>query len=220
MCEDKDYCYLKGNNCLRKCPINPLNGTSQSLDRMDTDLNCIGTLNDFDIIFQEIDRNFNVDNVSNSITVKLMDISLINITKRVHKPILNYHNGLMVKFVCIGNNARDTSFEMPINYSLSNEDYGVDDSNSKLILGKDIDQINIQVPEEVVQCSSRGYKLVLKIKLTDIYNYSKVIDVIPMDKENNIMYDVKSKINSQEFTNKMILGKSIYNAVQSSLDSF
>ena len=60
MCEDKDYCYLKGNNCLRKCPINPLNGTSQNLDRMDTDLTCVGTLNDFDIVFQEIDRNFNV----------------------------------------------------------------------------------------------------------------------------------------------------------------
>ena len=217
---DKDYCYLKGNNCLRKCAINPLNGTSQNLDRMDTDLNCVGTLNDFDIVFQEIDRNFNVDNVTNSITVKLMDVSIINVTKRIHKPILNYNNGLMVKFVCIGNNARDTDFEMPINYSLSNSDHAVDESNSKLILGSDIDQINIQVPEEVVQCSSRGYKLVLKIKLTDIYNYSKVVDVIPMDTENNIMYDVESQINSQDFTNKMILGRSIYNAVQSSLDKF
>ena len=55
MCEDKEYCYLKGQNCLRKCPINPLNGTSISLDRMDTDMNCVGTLNDFDIVFQEID---------------------------------------------------------------------------------------------------------------------------------------------------------------------
>lgn len=218
ICEDKDYCYLKGNNCLRKCPINPLNGTSQNLERMDTDLTCIGTLNDFDIVFQEIDRDFNTENVSNSITVKLMDINLINITKRVHKPILNYNNGLMVRFVCIGNNARDTDFELPINYSLSNSDYAVDESNSKLILGTGIDQINIQVPEEVVQCSSRGYKLVLKIKLTDIYNYSKVIDVIPMDTENNIMYDIESQINGQEFTSKMMLGRSIYNAVQSSLD--
>lgn len=220
MCEDKEYCYLKGQNCLRKCAINPLNGTSISLDRMDTDMNCIGTLNDFDIVFQEIDRNFEVDSISNSITVKLMDISLINITKRVHKPILNYNNGLMIKFVCIGNNARDTSFELPINYKLSNDDHRIDGSNEKLILGKDIDQINIQVPEEVVQCSKRGYKLVLKIKLTDIYNYSKVIDVIPMDKENNIMYDVKNKINNQEFNSKMIYGRSLFNAVQTSLDSF
>ena len=68
---------------------------------MDTDLTCIGTLNDYDITFQEIDRDFNTENITNTITVKILQISLIDITKRVHKPILNYNNGLMVRFKCI-----------------------------------------------------------------------------------------------------------------------
>ena len=58
MCEDKDYCILKGNKCLRKCSINNLNGPVNNLDLSDIDLNCVGSLIDFEIVFQENRKRF------------------------------------------------------------------------------------------------------------------------------------------------------------------
>ena len=147
MCEDKDYCILKGNKCLRKCSINNLNGSTNNLDLSDIDNRCVGSLIDFEIKFREYERDFSVDSSVNTITIKLESIKLIDMNKRVHFPILKSNGGLLVSFKCIGNNARDTDFELPINYSLSNDDYILDDSQNKLILGNKIDEINIEVPK-------------------------------------------------------------------------
>jgi len=220
ICEDKEYCVLKGNNCLRKCALNSFNKTSKNLDFMDHDGRCVGSLNDFDILFQEINRDFDLNSITNSITIKLKDIKLINISKNIHHPILKYNNGFTVQFKCIGNNALDTDFELPIDYKLENDDYKVDNVQSRLILGDKVDEVNIQVPQEIVECSAKGYTLILKIKLTDIYDQSKIVDVLPLDKDNKIVYDVNNKINNQDYYNKIILGKSIYNVVDSKIDNF
>jgi len=220
LCEDKNYCILKGNNCLRKCEINDYNGTAKQLDIMDADNRCIGSLNDFDIMFQEINRDFNINSPSNSITIKLKELNLINITKALHHPVLKYNNGFEVQFKCIGNNALDTDFEIPIEYKLENDNYKVDEAQSKLILGDKIDEVNIQVPQEIVECSAKGYTLILKVKLTDIYDQSKIIDVLPLDKNNQIVYDVNNKINKQEYFNKISLGRSIHNVIDSKISAF
>lgn len=219
-CEDKNYCILKGNNCLRKCEINSFNGTSKPLDIMDVDSRCIGSLHDFDITFQEINRDFDLNSTTNSITIKLKEIKLINITKNLHHPVLKYNNGFTIQFKCIGNNSLDTDFEIPIDYKLVNDDYKVGLSDSKLILGDKVDEVNIQVPQEIVECSAKGYTLILKVKLTDIYDQSKIIDVIPLDKNNKIVYDVNNKINTQEYFNKISLGRSIHNVINSKINSF
>lgn len=220
LCEDKHYCILKGNNCLRKCKINDLNGTTIQLDVMDADSRCIGSLHDYDIIFQEVNRDFDINSPYNSITIKIKEINLINITKRLHHPILKYNNGFEVQFKCIGNNAIDTDFEVPIEYKLENDNYKVDENQSKLILGDKIDEVNIQVPQEIVECSAKGYTLILKLKLTDIYDQSKIIDVLPLDKDNKIVYDVTNKINKQEYFNKISLGRSIHNIIDSKINAF
>lgn len=220
LCEDKHYCILKGNNCLRKCEINDFNGTTKQLNLMDTDSRCIGSLHDYEIMFQEINRDFDINSPYNSITIKLRELNLINMTKRLHHPVLKYNNGFEVQFKCIGNNALDTDFEVPIEYKLENDNYKVDETQSKLILGDKIDEVNIQVPQEIVECSAKGYTLILKIKLTDIYDQSKVIDVLPLDKDNHIVYDVNNKINKQEYFNKISLGRSIHNVIDSKINAF
>ena len=220
LCEDKHYCILKGNNCLRKCEINDFNGTTKQLDIMDVDNRCIGSLHDYEIMFQEINRDFDINSPYNSITIKLRELNLINVTKKLHHPVLKYNNGFEVQFKCIGNNALDTDFEVPIEYKLENDNYKVDENQSKLILGDKIDEVNIQVPQEIVECSAKGYTLILKVKLTDIYDQSKIIDVLPLDKDNQIVYDVNNKINKQEYFNKISLGRSIHNVIDSKIDAF
>lgn len=214
-CEDKNYCKKVGNKCLRKCSVDPSSGISDGLKEGDADKRCVGTINDFHIVFEEVERNFGEGDTQHSILVKVSDITFKNREKLLHHPILTLKGGLKVMFNCLGNESLvPTELKKYIEileYSFDYDNHQVDTfkiSNAGL-------NINIPIPTELSTCIKKGYDVILSLQLVDIYGISGVYLVSPLSStESPHLKKIIQAIKEEQFKKRYLQFTSLYTAIK------
>jgi hypothetical protein len=213
-CEDKPYCQKVGNKCLRKCNIEPSSGISDSLSTDDIDNRCVGTLNDFNIIFKEVNRNIGPDEIQKSILINV-EAEFKNKNKVLHHPILKLQGGFKVMFQCLGNSAlSSTKFEEVIDYEFDYDNH----NNYELKISDIGTNLNIPLPNTISQCINKGNDVILSVQLVDIHEISNSYLVEPQANTGSKQLDtVIDDIRAKKFDTKFNSFIAIFNAINNLL---
>ena len=198
-CEDKNYCKKIGDRCLRKCNVDLATGISDGLSSADIDIRCIGTLNDFNIRFTEIERNLGEDVVQKSVLINVT-AEFKNKSKLLHHPILNLQGGFKVMFKCLGDSAKSSNEFVEV------IDYKYDYDNHKLNefrISNIGTNLNIPLPNSITQCVEQGNNFVLSVQIVDIHGITNVHPVVPIESNNTEQEKIRLAIQEGNFNDKI-----------------
>lgn len=194
-CEDKNYCKKMGNKCLRKCNIDLATGISDGLSSSDIDMRCIGTLNDFNIRFSEVERNLGEEIIQKSVLIKAT-AEFKNKSKLLHHPILKLQGGFKVMFRCLGDSAKSsTEFVEIIDYKYDHDNH----QENEFRISNTGTNLNIPLPNTITQCVKQGNNFVLSVQIVDIHGITNVHPIAPIESNNEQQEKIRLAIQEGVF---------------------